>query len=418
MGFPLTALELTQMASERLEKQAETVHERMIQKLLPETIHVIFDQAPDCREALRGIRPETRQQLEIYIAQALWSNPGSMGGFRVEQLLTNNGINKDDADTLATAIMRYSRYSMGLVNLIRHYQSAISAIYDAIEPIQFRDRYLSAPNLPVDFIENGPRESARMAKQVFQNSDDVSNWLTDMEFFIARLTAANSWARKKVLQENSSHWKKGSVLNSGMAKAYTRRFGRFLMQEFSFIDLGGRYQPSKADRDQPILKELQKLEKTLSGESKYIFEQFEQDYESRKHRIISLKRPFTSPSKQISNSDSSFVENYINNYLKLDDRELIIRSNTDKVSNQLIDQMYRLFKMQLEINPSLLKFEGKTAREGQLLILELERPTPKDASKIRKILTTLLESSDSNLNKKSKDKQKSDFSGSHWWSGE
>jgi hypothetical protein len=174
-----------------------------------------------------------------------------------------------------------------------------------------------------------------------------------------------------------------------MAKAYTRRYGRFLTQEFEEINLKGRYVPSSRSRIESIRVELENLKAKLRGDDQAVFKLFEDDYKERSFRIPSLSRP---PSRQTSSrglSQQSFFEAYITNQFKLGGRDLIVKSSQERISPALIDQMYKLFKTQLELEPKLSKFEGIAARDGQTLVVELNEPSFRDAKSIRKFLETL-----------------------------
>jgi hypothetical protein len=323
-------------------------------------------------------------------AQALWSNPGSMGGLQIERLLIANGINREDADTLATNIVRYSRYSMSVVNSLRHYKSAVSGVRDIIEPKQFRERYLASPALPTELQATWPPKAEAFGREDFLDSGKISDWLSRIEIFIAEVNTASSWAKRRLLQEQDPNgWKKTTSMSTSMAKAYTRRYGRFLMQEFKEIKFGGRYVPSSRSRIESIKTELDDLKDKLFQDDRTVFKLFEEDYGERSFRITSLSRP---PSRSISSRDlsqQSFFEAYITNQFKLGGRDLTVKSSQERISPALIEQMYKLFKTQLELEPKLSKFEGTVAREGQILTVDLAEPAINDASKLKKFLNTL-----------------------------
>jgi hypothetical protein len=390
MKFPITALELANLAQDRLDKQSELVQKQMVDDLLPRTVSVILARQEDCRRIYKSWDSATAKRIIENSAQALWSNPGSMGGLQIERQLIANGINREDADTLATNIVRYSRYSMSVVNSLRHYKSAISGVRDILEPIQFRDRYLAFPALPQKLQIEWPPKAEAFGKEKFTDAGQISKWLNDIEKFIAEVNSASTWARRRPLQEQDPEgWKRTSSLNTSMAKAYTRRYGRFLTQEFEEINLKGRYVPSSRSRIESIRVELENLKAKLRGDDQAVFKLFEDDYKERSFRIPSLSRP---PSRQTSSrglSQQSFFEAYITNQFKLGGRDLIVKSSQERISPALIDQMYKLFKTQLELEPKLSKFEGTVAREGQILTVDLNEPAVNDATKLRKFLNTL-----------------------------
>ena len=52
--------------------------------------------------------------------------------------------------------------------------------------------------------------------------------------------------------------------------------------------------------------------------------------------------------------------------------------------------MYRVFKVQIEMEPNMDRFISKTDRDGESLLVELEKPAKSDSAKLKKLLTTLL----------------------------
>ena len=391
MKFPITALALANLAQERLEQQGETVRSQMVGDYLPRTVDVILSRQEDCRQIIKSWDSETAVRIINSAAQALWSNPGSMGGLQIERQLIANGVSREDADTLATNIIKYSRYSMSVVNSLRHYKSAVSGVRDIIEPIQFRERYLSSPSLPAELQSVWPPKAEEFGAELFKNAGDITEWLTRIESFIAEVTSASNWARRRVLQEQDPNgWRKVSSMNISMAKAYTRRYGRFLMQEFKEINFGGRYVPISKKRNETILEELSKLKSKLFSDDKTVFKLFEEDYDERSHRITSLASISSRPAFRRNSSDFSYFENYISNQFKLEGRDLTVRSKPEKVSSDLINQMYKLFLTQLEIEPNMGRFESKAERDGQSLVVELDQPKKSDAAKLKQLLTKLL----------------------------
>lgn len=391
MKFPITALALAELAQERLEQQSEAVRSEMVGNLLPRTVEVILARQPECRQIVKSWDSETAIRLINNAAQALWSHPGTMGGLQIEKQLIANGVSREDADTLATKIVAFSRYTMAVVNSLRHYRSAVSGIRDVIEPIQFRERYMATSNLPEHVQSEWPKIAEDFGQEVFKNSGDITEWLSRLEGFIAQVTTASNWARRKQLQEqNPEGWKTPTSMNLSMAKAYTRRYGRFLMQEFKEINFGGRYVPSSRSRSNSVLEELSELKLNLKGDDKSVFKLFEDDYEERSHRITSLRSIAGRPSLFRESRESSFFENYISNQFKLDGRDLTVRTKSEKVSPDLINQMYKLFIAQLEIEPNMGKFESRAERDGQSLIVEIDHPKKSDATKLKKLLNTLL----------------------------
>jgi hypothetical protein len=313
-----------------------------------------------------------------------------MGGLQIERLLIANEVNREDADTLATNLIKYSRYSMSVVNSLRHYRTAIMVVRDIIDPVKFRERYLGSPALPEKLLATWPSRSDEFGQHLFEEPSKIPGWLAKLEDFIAEVTTASNWAKRRPLQEQDPNgWEKISSVNISMSKAYTRRYGRFLTQEYKNLKFGGRYVPSSRSRIKSINEELDELRKKLAEDDKVVFKLFENDYEVRSHRITSLSNLSSRPVFKRNTSDFSYFENFISNQVKLGSRDLMVRSRSEKVSSELINQMYKLFIAQLELDPTLERFSNRAEREGQTLVVELDKPQLSDAVKIKKILNVL-----------------------------
>lgn len=391
MTFPISALALAERAAERLDEQIATVQQQMVGAYLPQTVEVILSRQADCRAIVKKLDSSSLDRLVGNLGQVLWSHPGSMGGHKIEQQLIAAGFNHEEADTLATNIIRYSRYSMSIVNSIRHYKSAISGVRDLIDPINFRERYLGFATLPEEATSRWLAQSEDFGQAVLKDSGDLSEWLTRVEAFIAEVNTASNWARRRVLQDQDPNgWRNPSLANVSIAKAYTRRYGRYLMQEFKDIHLGGRYIPINRSQNESVLDELYELKKKLSSDDKAIFLAFSDDYESRSHRITSHTKQSSRTPFARNTSDFSYFENYISNQFKLDGRDLVVKSKPERISKALIEQMYRVFKVQIEMEPNMDRFISKTDRDGESLLVELEKPAKSDGAKLKKLLTNLL----------------------------
>jgi len=394
MKFPITALELAKLAQVSLDRHSQLVQKEMVEELLPRTVMVIISQQDDCLKIANRIAKTwdsvTTKRIVGNLAQALWSHPGSMGGIQIERQLIANGVHPEEANTLATNIVKYSRYSMSAVNLLRHYKSAVSGVHDIIEPIQFRERFLSSPSLPEQLQKEWPVKAKIFANEEFINPGSITEWLGRIEQFIAEVNTASVWARRRLLQEQDPlGWKKITPMSASMAKAYTRRYGRFLMQEFKEINFGGRYLPSSRSRIDSITEELKDLKKKLSSEERAVFKIFEEDYEERSHRISLSNRLSSRSASNRETSPQSFFEAYMTNQSKLGGRDLTVKSSQERISPALIEQMYKLFKTQLELEPKISKFEGTVERDGQTLTVNLDEPVINDASKLKRFLNTL-----------------------------
>lgn len=385
--FPIDALTLVNRAYERVFEQSETVKQQLVSTYLPQTVEVILSRQPECREIVKG-RPGLKNLCEE-LGQILWSHPGSMGGVRVERTLIDSGFSADEADVLATNVIQYSRYSMAVVNHLRHVRSAITGLRDVLVLQMARERFFSQSELHPELERDWFAYIEKLGARVLEDADDLTEWLDDMSIVLATLLRAkNQKILKTSPSELASFSKERIKFGLGplsIAQAYTRRFGRFVRQEFNIEDLGGRYET----REESILDELAKLKNDLSGDDKHVFELFSEDYDKRKSRIkVSTRPPASRSSEKHSLYESQTVE-LLSNQLALENRDFIMRYSNSKLSPLLIEQMYKLFLTQMKVETDLKRFIGKTMVEGQVLEVELENPTKADAVRIKKYLENL-----------------------------
>ena len=383
--FPVKAIDLVEMAFKRVNEQSSTIKDQLVDPYLPQTVEVILARQSDCRQIVKD--RSNLNELTKDLGKILWSHPGSMGGVKIERAFIDWGFSTDEADVLATNIVRYSRYVMSVVNHLRHVRSAVTGIRDVLVFQQSRERFFGQNELPewlekewFDYIKS-------LANRNLKDAADLSQWLSDIEIVITTLLRARS---KRVLDISPSELNsiKSSERGMGIAQAYTRRFGRYIKQEFKVKDLGGRY----ATKDKSILDEFADLKQKLAGDGKEVFALLSEEYESRKNRIkVSITPPASRLRESEKSSRKSFFEEFISNRIKIDDREIIVRYTSEKMNTEIINQMYKLFQINLQQNPKLKRFEGKAERDGQMLIVELQEPEAKDANKIKNILSALLE---------------------------
>lgn len=380
--FPIRALELAEQATKDVESDLQTLEDAVIGEFLPRTIRVILGQDEACREILRsnkGIAPDV---LAERISQVFWSHPGSMGGLKTERYLMEIGLSHADADTLATNLYRYSRYVISLVNSVRMTRSACNLILEMIEPDRFRSRSLKAPALPPHAYTTWLQRCEDFGSKKFDSPFDVSIWLVLLEEFIIEVSSTNSWARRKSIDDRTSAPPEIERSAASMAKSTSRLFGQYLYVEYSLNDLPQRY----ASREGSFKKQIKEMATFFSSSDSAIYSRLFEDFESRRSRI-------KASSRMVKNHQSkprqSFIENYMSNVASIDNRKVTIKNNSENISPQLINQMYRLFMAQMAISDAKSKFVGQTSHEKESLIVEIERPQMSDAKKLRKLLEVM-----------------------------
>ena len=383
--FPIQALTLANMATQAVEAQFKELETQMLDTSLPRTVEVILAHEDECRALLKKKMPDKYEELPDRIGRILWSHPGSMGAKKVELMFLDLGFNAKEADLLATKIYQYSRYTFSLVNSLRMRRSAVQAIRDAIDPTKMQERYLTRTDSWADKYPEWNEKSKLLGEEPIGNDIHLDLWLGHVEDLISKVSHARAWQRNRKFQEQDPDRKiiKDSM-SSAMASAFTRRYGQFLRSEFGLLTKIPRYK----SKDAPFEKELAKLKKLFNSDDEQIMEHLQDDYNLRQNRI---KVTSESLRQKTLFKNASYFEKYISNVLKIDDREVLIKNNSQKVSPELIDQMYKLFIAQLAINSSQSKFVGKSTREDQTLIVELEKPTKNDAPKLKKLLEALFD---------------------------
>lgn len=386
--FPILAGEIASAAEARLQNQSRSAETLMVEKLLPRTVQIIWSQDKDCRNLTKQIPAADRERVFGLIGQTLWSQPGTFGGQRIEQMLIGLGLPVDDADKVASNVLKYSRYSMSVVNLVRHYRSAVSSVFDILSMDRFETRYLNQPGIENDLLSKWQQEIKDLGSTELKNSADLDYWLKELEDFMAEVLSARAAARKRPAGaiDLSSNERRVDFGRS-TAMAYVRRYGRFLTQEFDQVNLSGRYAQSTRPEEASILIQLGNLELELKKPDAEAFEKFAAYYELRNRRMASAKDRLT---RGAFPARRQGYEDYFVNQLKLEGRELTIQNYPEKVSKDLTEQLIRMLDAQLEIDSKSSLFEGKVSRDGQTLWVNLERPNQKDVSKLKQLLPKIV----------------------------
>ena len=385
ISFPIKALTLAQAAVEAVETQFKELEKQMLETFLPRTVEVILAHEAECRDLLKKKQPKGYTELPEKIGQILWSHPGRMGAMKIERLFFDLGFDDKEADLLATKVYQYSRYTFSLVNSLRMRRSAVQAIRDAIEPAKMQERYLDRTESWADKYAEWIDHSMKLGIEPIDNDLHLDLWLGHVETFISTISYARSWERdRKIQNEDPNRIAKSNSMSRVMATAFTRRFGQFLRTEFGLLSKIPRYKSKEVTFE----KEIKQYKKKFDADDAQILEHMQADYNLRQNRI---KVASTSSDRKLSNKSTSYFEKYISNVLQIDDREVLIKNSSEKVSPELIDQMYKLFIAQLTINSNQAKFVGKSTRDNQTLIVELANPTKSDAPKLKKLLKALFD---------------------------
>ena len=382
--FPIIARDLVKRAFERVEEQSNSVKQQLLDIYLPRTAEVILSRQPDCRALLKGHFGTQMEQSQLInkIGQTLWSHPGSLGGAKIERIFLEAGFDLDAADTLATQVVRYSRYSMAVVNHLRHVRSAIQGFYDLVVLENMRERFLANVNMESWLQSEWLSHAKTLANRKISNVSELSEWLSDIELLLSalKLHSSSNIDINSSEQFNLQNYRAHGI--GGNAKAYTRRFGQYINQEFKIVGLGGRY----ATREESVLDELAKLKTDLAGDETRVFKMLEADYLQRQSRIKVSTKPPRSRTLDRNSMYENLAKSLLSNHFQIDDRELIIRSSSQVVPQALLEQMVRVFQTQIKIEPDLKRFIGKVIADGHELEVELEKPTKKDGIKIKQYL--------------------------------
>ena len=385
LQFPVTGKALAQMAAERASAQYEALGTKMVDDLFPATLRAIFSE-DEAIKALLAIKPDLDiEKLIAEISQQFWSNPGLIGKSRIESQFKNAGFNETQCELLGTLTYQFSRFSMALVNNFRMQRSAITAITDAVDEDAYIDRFMKYADKSDDLNKSWQKRAKTFGAQTLSNAEDIQNWLEELEPFIAQASSAITWARRRDLQaQDPNGYLSTSSMSASMAQSFTRRFGQYVRNEFQISGLSGRY----ATREDSLADEIATLTKVLHKDSDKVYQFLKEDYEKRQNRITALK----SRDQRINaRKDFSYFENLISNHLQMNGRPLVVRNTKGSINPELIEQMYKLFITQTKLEPDMQKFIAKVSEAGQVLEVELDAPTNRDATKLKKFLTTLFE---------------------------
>jgi hypothetical protein len=390
--FPITAAALAERAMDRMQFRLDEAEARLVEDLLPRSVRIILAQDPDCAEVLKSRKNLDLSRAIDLIAFTLWSQPGSLGGSRIEQLFSSIGLEEREADLLATAIVRYSRYTMSIVNLLRHYKSAISAVHNMIDPGRLGDRYLDYPGIPVEKHTEWLNRLDELAGEKLKDSEQLERWLSQFESFIAEIISHRAINRnRKGVEPDLGSTRQRMDLGVPTAKAYIRRFGRFLVQEFPVIKLKGRYTVSTREDEAAISIQLDNLAEQLTKSEKQVFEMFKSYYDERNRRMTAMAE--RSASRRFPTRRQGYEE-YVERQLMLSGRKLSIKSHPAEVSKLMVDQVLNLLAAQLEADGKIPEFEGKVSHDGEILILEFEKPSRSDIPRLRSLINRLVSPKD------------------------
>ena len=126
--LPLKAMDLVDAAKEQHRQESREVEKQMLEVILPRTIKVLFKYDEDCQAMAKRYSNLESEDFEREVSQNLWSYPGTSGVSRIRAELRILGLSEEDSDTVAQAILNYTRYPMSIVNYMRHVRSSINGI--------------------------------------------------------------------------------------------------------------------------------------------------------------------------------------------------------------------------------------------------------------------------------------------------
>lgn len=386
--FPIRAADLAERAMGRMQFRLDEAEARLVEDLLPKSVRIILAQDPDCVEVLKSRKNLDLSRAVDLIAFTLWSQPGSLGGSRIEQLFISIGFDEREADLLATAIVRYSRYTMAIVNLLRHYKSSISAVHNMIDPARLGDRYLDYPGIPPEKHTEWRNHQDKLAVEELEDPEQLERWLSQFESFMAEIISHRAINRpRKGAETDLSSTRLRMDMGVPTAKAYIRRFGRFLVQEFPVVALTGRYAVSTREDEAAISTQLDNLAAELANPEKQVFEVFKSYYDERNRRMTAMAE--RSANRRFPARRQGYEE-YIERQLMLSGRKLAIKSHPAEVSKFMVDQVLNLLAAQLEADGKIPEFEGKITLGGEILILEIEKPSRSDIPRLRSLINRLI----------------------------
>ena len=386
MKFPMSARELVEAVREALDQQTDEIGDSMRTKYLPDMVGVVLTKDPEIREAISGEPKLDLSELSDRIGIMLWSHPSSGAGYRYKEVFQKAGYSDKSAEIIATRLMNLSRFPLSVVTNLRHYRSAIIAVGNLVDPNALRDRYLSihgAFSAHLDkFREEWPRKSKELGTRVLRSQNDLTTWLSDIEIFYAEVHLNYMIARRGSNQRGIETETPNGA--RAMAKAFTRRFGRFCNEEIDVFELGGRYTTG----EDSISKQYDDLRELFSKSPTSIYEKLDEEFKRRQPRIRPVRTELfrnneTVQMGRFANKMSAY-EFYLGHTLNLDGRELLIRATTDKLSSPLVNQFLKLFQLQMELDPNMKRFEATSSLQGETIYVALDQPRQEDSKYLKK----------------------------------
>lgn len=380
LKFPLSARALANLANDRIAEYDQTMGRELRSYYLPKAIKTIFNQSPVIARALKNLSPKNLDDLVEEISQILWSSPGSLGGLKIERLFMGQGITELEADAFATEVIHLSRFPLSDINFYRQVRNAVSRVSTLIDPNLYSHNFFNRFELPSKYIEKWNSLSSELGAEKFNKPIEIANWLEKVGVFSSTLIIVNNELRKGGSPDNAVRNAENKARETSVSGALTRRYGRFLFTEFSNLDgMGDRYQR----KNDSLSSEFKKLKREFGKPEPELYAALKDYYEKLNARFFTLT---SERLKEAKTGKQSSYENVLSHKLSLEGRDLEIKADSSDLSPKLIDNFLQLFKLQLEIDPNMKRYEGTTSLNGQSLSISLEKPSPKDYTYLRKFL--------------------------------
>ncbi len=380
--LPLTANELVDAAKAQHRHESREVEKQMLEFILPRTINVVFKYDEDCRDIAKRYPALDSEEFEREVSQNLWSYPGSSGVSRIRASVRLLGLSDEESDTVAQAILNYTRYPMSIVNYMRHVRSSINSISNVFYGPKAPDSVLQGLGYSKAKLSGWVASSNSLNTVTIRSEEDFHRWLESVEHHMRQFMPMQMHINN-VLTGRTTALDKPSPdrVMLGLPRAYVRRFGNYVAAHAKFSSTDN----SSRGLGSTVSDEFAKLLKLYDKPDKEIFEELVKDFQRRANRISAIATgPIQRPTRR-----ASVFEKFIEQSLNINGKKVEIRTSSQKLSNDLVKQFMKSLWLQFELNPDQALLTSRLNVGNEAIEVEVEKPAKSDLKKVQSFIETM-----------------------------
>lgn len=380
--LPLKAMDLVDAAKEQHRQESREVEKQMLEVILPRTIKVLFKYDEDCQAMAKRYSNLESEDFEREVSQNLWSYPGTSGVSRIRAELRILGLSEEDSDTVAQAILNYTRYPMSIVNYMRHVRSSINGIGNVFY----------GPKAPDSVLQDLGYSKAKLSGWVASSNSLNTARINDEKDFYKWLEAVELHMRQFMpMQMHINHVLSGRTTAAdrstpnqmmlALPRAYARRFGNYVASHAKFDSTDN----STRGLGSTVSDEFAKLLELYSRPDKDIYQALVKDFQRRANRISAVA---TGPIQR-SNRRSSVFEKFIEQSLNINGKKVEIRTSSSKLSSELVNKFMKSLLLQFDLNPDQKVLSTRLNIGNEAIEVEVEKPAKSDLKKIQSFIESM-----------------------------